>query len=156
MKRAKNPFFKTTTYKQALRMGPRRFVKEFLFPAMRREHGNGFGMATWHRDTSIVSPNGLDGIYDRPAPRCNSVMCIGGTMQAVVRMHSRSEFRLARILGLEGAYDPAALFYDWMDGLGPWNGLSKQFRAAKTPREKERIAEKAVLAAIKIGEKARR
>lgn len=157
MSKGKSAFFKTTTLKQALRMGPRKFVKDYLFPAMRREHGNGFAMAVWKQDTNILSPIGLDHIYDREAPACHSVMCIGGTMQAILGV--RSEKSLARVLGVpfdsEDGNDADSLFYKWHADNGPWLGLAKPFKRAITPREKEQVAEKAVVAAIRIGEKVR-
>jgi hypothetical protein len=156
--RAKNSFFKTTTVREALKMGPRKFVKDYLFPAMRREHGNGFAMQTWRRRVDYGDIIGLDGLSNREYPACHSVMCIGGTMQAVIG--TANENTLARILGLpfsadDNVSDAATLFYAWTSGRGPWKGLSKAFHKAKTPLQKERIAEKAVLAAIKLGEKAR-
>lgn len=156
MSRSKNQFFKRTTLKQALKMGPRRFVKEYLFPAMRREHGNGFAMAVWRRDIRADGFDGLDDLYNRQAPTCNSVMCIGGTMVAIVG--TDNEEMLAKILRLplddRGSEDDAkALFSKWQSNFGPWYGLSQAFKDAKTPQQKERIAEKAVMAAIKIGER---
>ncbi len=153
---SKAKFFKTTTFEKALKMGPRKFVKDYLFPAMRREHGNGFAMATWHRDTTQIGPEHLDDISFRPAPACNSVMCIGGTMQAITGKESESG--LADILGLplhaeDSVSDANTLFFAWTGGKGPWSGLSTAFIDAKTPQAKERIAEKAVMQAIRIGEK---
>lgn len=151
MKRAKNQFFRTITVEQALKMGPRRFVKEYLFPAMRREHGNGFAMETWHRDARVRDVNGLDDIDDRKAPACNSVMCIGGTIQAITG--AKAITTMSRILGLPDFFEntiPAeTLFYEWLSNRGAWKGLSTAFLLAHTPREKERIAEKAVLAGLR-------
>jgi hypothetical protein len=151
MKRS-NEFFKTTTLKQALRMGPRKFVKDYLFPAMRREHGNGFAMSCWM--SPIVGCAYLDEVV-RPAPACGTAMCIGGTMQAILGVENGNT--LAKVLGLrqeaeDSTSTASRLFYAWRQNFGPWEGLSQPFADAKTPREKERIAEKAVLAAIKIGE----
>jgi hypothetical protein len=152
-----NKFFKTTTFKQALRMGPRKFVKDYLFPAMRREHGLGFAMETWAHDIAAEgSAFGLDGIYNRMAPACHSVMCIGGTMQAITG--EGNEDNLGRILGLEyidfdAQIDSGGLFYRWFGNQGAWKGLSSAFDQAKTPLQKERIAEKAVMAAVRYGEK---
>lgn len=151
-------FFKTVSYERALKMGPVRFVKNYLFPAMRREHGRGFGMSEWHLPVSEVSDNWpVDDIRlgDRKVPACETVMCIGGTMHAITGVPTKAA--LAALLGLplesDDGNDADHLFYDWTADVGPWAGLSEKFLAAKTPVQKERIAEKAVLAAIKSGKR---
>lgn len=158
-------FFETVSYAKALKMGPRKFVEDYLFPAMRREHGLGFAMETWSTE---FRPNQESAVLDdlaRKTPVCRTAMCIGGTMQAITG--ERDETKLSELLGIpyydyEDSEVPEIgvgylLFYGWdSNTTGPWKGLVKKFAAAKTPAAKEKIAEKAVLAAIKIGEKAKK
>lgn len=142
---------KRVSYAKALEMGPTAFVKDYLFPAMRREQGKSFAMSQWtlplvHKDMEL--PIFVDGIK-REAPACRTVSCIGGTMELITGEPSGR--RLGALLGL--TEDQAqGLFYFW----GPnttkhfaWPlDLAKAYRAARTPAGKEKIAEKAVLRAI--------
>lgn len=156
-------FFKTISFRQALKIGPKRFVKEYLFPAMRREHGRGFAMSVWQKRTSSALGNfgEFDGLAlaSRGVPVCNSVMCIGGTMQMITGGEERE---LPRLLGLPWrdnagrARDGHHLFYEWRRNRGPWKGLQEEWSDAKTPAAKEAVAERAVLAAIRIGKRLKR
>lgn len=142
---------KRVSYAQALEMGPKAFVKDYLFPAMRREHGQSFVMSQWtlplvHKATSI--PIFLDGIK-REAPACKTVSCIGGTMELITGEPSWR--RLGALLGLTEE-QAQGLFYFW----GPntterfaWSlDLAKAYKVARTPAGKEKIAEKMILRAI--------
>lgn len=152
-------FFKTVSYKKALEMGPRKFVKDYLFPAMRREHGLGFAMETWSDEFKYNEEPAILDDLSRKIPVCRTVMCIGGTMQAIT--NERDAEKLSQLLGIPYLSNSDSsvghmLFYEWDVNIGPWKGLARKFREAKTPAQKEKIAEKAVLAAIKIGEKAKK
>src|SRR5580658_8642217 len=75
---------KQISYADALALGPKKFVQQYLFPAMRREHGNGFAMQVWccktdHKDYYFDD-------VERPAPACGTVACIGGTLDIVLNM----------------------------------------------------------------------
>lgn len=147
-------FFETVSYVKARKMGPRRFVEDYLFPAMRREHGLGFAMETWGSEFNPERESVLLDGLERKIPICRTAMCIGGTMQAITS--EADEELLSELLGVR--YDDIGylLFYGWDGEVGPWKGLAKKFAAARTPAAKEKIAEKAVLAAIEIGEKAKK
>lgn len=150
---------KTIEYEKALQLGPRRFVREYLFPAMRRQHGNGFAMQSWwHRieGRGCQTTFYADGVR-RPIPSCGTVACIGGAAAMVTDFlsYNMGITPIAKLFGISQEM-AGVLFYDWVGNRGPWAKLSRAFEAAETPSAKERIAEKAVLAAIRIGERERK
>lgn len=145
----KSKFIKQVSVKEALKMGPIKFVKDYLFPAMEREHGNGFAMDTWRQKIHVIDGDSdkvrFDDVF-RKVPACKSVMCIGGTMEAIVG--TRNLDKLGAILGIDSDY-VGTLFYDW-DVRGGWSDkFLEAFRDAKTPLQKVRAAKGQVLEAIK-------
>lgn len=145
-------FIKRTTLKHALKIGPVEFAERYLFPAMRREHGDGFAMSTWRSSYELYRPAGLTAFHDgvrRAIPVCKSVMCIGGTLNVI--LGTADERILGRALGLPAGTEEA-LFYGWQRRLGVEGAWPKTyqdlFSLAETAIQKERIAEVVVLLAI--------
>lgn len=140
----------SVSYDSALAIGPKVFVENYLFPAMRREHGNGFAMSQWRFGWRDGGPNHFDDLWDRQRPACDTIMCIGGTMEAITGI--RSTYQLGAILGLDREQSEA-LFFKWKPDDGgriKWpKALAIRFKQAPTPAEKEAIAEEVVLLAIK-------
>lgn len=128
------------SYADALKLGPKRFTEEYVFPAMLREHGRGFAMSVWNEDFNMDSNDFGD--YDglpRPAPSCKSVMCIGGTMEAItgLSMNANNTKKLAKLLGLN-RYQTSSLFYEY---LYKWSARNwSRFEKAKTPLQKVKVA----------------
>lgn len=141
---------KSLSYKDALRMGPLKFVRNYLFPAMRRDKGNGFCMETWR------SPfwKFRDDVSNRRAPACGTVACIGGTMQLVTG--EADETKLGKLLGLS-VVQTQALFFSWLPMDLSWSSerlgwpadLARKYARVKSAQAKERVAEEAVLRAVK-------
>lgn len=149
MKNKPDPFKKyRVSVKKALTMNPETFVKNYLFPFMRRESGNGFAMADWIRD--VRHSFMVDGV-ERDAPACGTAACIGGSMELILGTESRRE--IAAVLGLPH-YATYSLFFNWGFDIGgnSWPAdLARAFSKATTPMEKEQVAEEVVLRAIETG-----
>lgn len=171
---------KTVTYNYLKKIGPERVAREYLFPLMEREAGLTFCMNYWNLNLAeliakdkIVNINevvNLDNIKNRAMPKCNTVQCIGGGLQAIIKPSSvPGEFfenYLGRAVvnqeGLGGllGLDPAqsyGLFRRWIErsvygsfqGYGWPDALSKAYLKAKTPIGKVRVAQRCILRAIK-------
>lgn len=157
MAKTKKFKFTTRTFQYFKQIGAKAFCDKFLFPAMRREHGNGFAMQTWGIQIGPGVQNEFDDVV-RPAPACGTVCCIGGTIENLTT-GSENPAELGELLGLDH-YDAYALFFRWNFKPGHpeqalpetrcWpTDLQEKFKNARTPLQKERVAEQMVRLAVK-------
>lgn len=173
---------RNTTRKQTFsylkRIGPERVAREYLFPLMERESGNAFCMAYWlcplgsyGKPGDILYDSEFDNV-DRVIPACNSIQCIGGSLQFLVKPESlpidlcelqegpdtmvATEEALGQLLGLDKS-QTYGLFNRWYSrsffgscvGYGWPDDLQAAYRNAKTPAQKVKVAKRAILRAIK-------
>jgi hypothetical protein len=138
--------FKKVSLKQALKMGPEKFVENHLFPFMRQENCQGFAMDFWNLRT--VPRADVDNIPLRKFPRCG-FHCIGGSMETILGLPTESYNMniLGRVLGL---YDSKArhLFFGWKNHGGWPVEFVNAYKTATTRKAKEKIAEKIILLSI--------
>lgn len=149
------------SYNDAIKMGPRKFVNNHLFPFMRRENSNGFAMSMWRNNlhSFLYQENPIfygDGIK-HGVPACGTAGCIGGSMEIVLGLpiHGATTSMLGKILGITEK-QAGGLFFRWRDNqidASDKTGWSKHFRRlfteGKSPQEKEQVAERVILRAIK-------
>jgi hypothetical protein len=134
------------------------FIFQELIPAILREGGLGFAMETWRTtkgnldlrfknfDFELV----IDGLPRSAPKKCNSVCCIGGTIESLCKTRAAirnmdSDERttlLGKKLGLMPS-ESHALFFNWdheTSNKYSWPVVeATRFRNAKTPLEKAQV-----------------
>lgn len=103
----------------------RDFILKKLIPFIMREQGRGFGMDRWLAQDIDVSTINRDGIT-RPTPPCNTVACIGGSIQFLTDYRRADTEELGKLLGLS-AFETNGLFYEWNDRNNE-DGVQHQYR----------------------------
>lgn len=150
---------KHVSYEEALEMGPEKFVEDYLFPAMRRFEGNGFAMQTWAAKRTPGTTMFVD-LVEHTVPVCGTAACIGGTMSIILfpkDVYKFSATKLGKVLGISGE-QAGGLFYRWggygstdlRKGYQQWpKDFVVKFKEAKTPSEKEQVAEQLIRLVLK-------
>lgn len=103
----------------------RSFILKKLIPFIMREQGRGFGMNGWLAEDIDVSTINRDDIT-RPTPPCNTVACIGGSIEFLTDYRHRDAEKLGKLLGLS-ALEANGLFYQW-DDSNNGGGVQRQYR----------------------------
>ena len=135
--------------RSALNKKATKFITEKLIPFMQREHGNGFAMGTWisrtrgkWSDLAGLQPGDtceFDSI-ERPLPPCETVACIGGSIQHL----TGRKRNLHKHLGITHK-QADGLFRNWVNEgyeyeFGWPEKFITRFDAADTPRKKAAVA----------------
>lgn len=98
----------------------KQFITEQLIPFILREQGNGFAMDWWHSawprkgDLELRPLWYVDDVVHTP-PACNTVCCIGGSIEHLLEFQPRSvsEDHVGSLVGLSPARSKT-LFYGYM------------------------------------------
>jgi len=131
----------------------KKFILEKLVPFVLREQGRGFGMSGWRSefDGNDVKKGSWDNIF-REVPKCNTVACIGGSIEVLMGM-GRGELQSSEVVDILGISEAQAggLFYFWAgkkgedgsvseSGYGWPQSFKRRFAQAKTTLGKAKIA----------------
>lgn len=117
----------------------KKFITKKLIPFVLREQGRGFAMSVWDLAVTAGAVRKIDDVL-RVIPKCNTVACIGGSIQVLSGGVANSTERAAPLLGL--SYGRAhGLFYGWEVGHGGWpKEFALRYARAKTTLGKARVA----------------
>jgi len=135
------------------------FIRRKLIPFILREEGRGFAMSTWQENENPGQHLTEDDIT-RKVPKCGTVACIGGSLQALSDNKIEDERGLGRMIGLTPA-QTFGLFYEWeeQDGMNGYISRShawpisfrNEFAKAKTTLGKAKVAVKLLRKIAKDG-----
>lgn len=122
----------------------KKFLSVTLPKFILREQGRGFGMSYWLAKKDYFGKYcRADGIK-RAIPKCDTVACIGGSIEHLLRLPPTTDSRnLGKLIGLTGL-EAQALFYRWYgfrEGRVQWpRPFMGKYEKAKTPLAKAKVA----------------